>query len=198
MPRLTGAFDLLKGLEQIPPENITRWLKYKLEPQRVADFVANRTYYPQTVATTKEEMAIDLAILRESLKFNQDKFFNKISKIILIPKSFQNRYTPLTKLIEAFLDGLVLEGVTQIMVEESSAGSTASKKVEVGSVYTFMAKTDIKINLDGKDFILGPNSLTLFPIKQGEKVININQEKFTIIGGKVGFFIDLREKKWLS
>ena len=191
MPKLIGAFDLLKNLEQIPPDRINRWLKHKLELDRISNFIGNRIYYPQTVPVTAEEMGLDLAILREALKFNQVTFFNLTSKIIFIPESLQKRFTPLTQLIQAFLDGLLLEGVTQIIIEE------AGKKVLVGSVYSANIKNEIKASLDNKGFILKPNSLTLFPVKQGQQILQIDDKKYPVYGGKVGFFTDLREKKWI-
>ncbi len=191
MPKLTGAFDLLKDLEKIPPENVIRWTKLKLEPKRISDFIANRIYYPQTIAISKEEMAIDLAILREGLRINKQSFYDEQNKIILIPERLVQRFFPFNDLVRAFLDTIVFEGVTQVLVEEKG------KKILVGSVYSLNTREDIVVDIDEKQLKLQKDSLTLYPLTKSQAHLIVNNTKMIVYGGKLGLYLDLREKKWL-
>ncbi len=195
MSKLVGVFELLKDLEKIPPENIYRWLvKPQIDQKRIADFVGNRIYYPQTVSLDEKEMEIDLAILKESLKFNKDLFISAgvAGESIFIPDNFIKRFFPLNQLIKAFLDGLKLENVTQIMIEQEG------KKVIVGSVYTQSSKETLEATLDNTQITLKANSINFFPLNTKQSILSIGDKKITIFGGSLGLVTDLREKIWIS
>ena len=82
MGKLTGLFYQLKNIEQITSETIAKWLKNPPEGNYIANLLANKLLYTQTLPVSSLELEIELAILREYLKKNPG-FFDKEGKKII-------------------------------------------------------------------------------------------------------------------
>ena len=67
MPKVSGIFEKFKDLEQIPIDDISRWLKPQPE-YFLENFIANRLLYPQVLPLTIQDLEIELAILKEVVK----------------------------------------------------------------------------------------------------------------------------------
>lgn len=115
--RLTGIFDEFSDLDKITPEDVIRWLKPKPDYLYVENLLANRIYYPQVVPLTRQELIVDLAILREALIKNP-KFLKKSAKRLIIPERFIARFPNLNELAKAFMDSYKITGPLEIVLEK--------------------------------------------------------------------------------
>lgn len=130
MPNLPGLFDSFDNLDQIPIEDIARWLKPQPQLIVIENFLAQRILYPATVPITQGDLKLDLAILREALRMSSPKdkktspmlghvpdgtwlgdnpFLNVTLRKILIPSKFLAFVPDLATLTWAFVDGLLLD-----------------------------------------------------------------------------------------
>lgn len=55
-------------LDQIDPERVLAWLPNKVTASELADFVANKALFPQTIPMTPEEVHLELALARELIR----------------------------------------------------------------------------------------------------------------------------------
>ncbi len=108
MPKLSGVFDSFKNLDQIPTDDINRWLKVKVEDRTLENHLGNRMLYPQTVPITNQELQIDLSILREAVKRNPSVVYNSATGRLNIPTELQTRFGNRQALAEAIMEALEL------------------------------------------------------------------------------------------
>lgn len=198
MPKVSGVFDSFENLDQISPEDIARWLKSPPQIRELANFIANRIYYPQTLPLTLPDLDIDLAILREALRRNP-VFFKLQQRKIFIPESFLNLVSDLKKLALIFTDAYEpRELVTFIL-------STPKGDEILGSLARVEGSTsDLSFNIDGKNFNVKPGSLTILPCPKSRchisfkssnaKVMGKKEILFETMGGKLGLIVDGRWK----
>lgn len=188
MPKLSGVFDQFSKLDQIQAEKINKWLKIKQDQKTLDNFIANRIYYPQTVPVSKLEMEMDLALLREALNLEGDKFFIDNQKKVVIPKEFANRFYPLISLVAAFVDGLNLKELVQFFVNETEG------RKRLCSVVSFKPNGLKSFKLDGNSYQLKKDALTLLPIKGDNLKLEFNSKTQIVQPGSLGIFVDLRHK----
>ncbi len=192
MSKLSGAFNQFRNLDKISPNALNRWLKIKKDPQNLLNFLGNRIIYPQTAPVTPDDMEIDLAILREALRLDSQKFYNKEKKEIEVPEEFLKRFVPEFKLLAAIIDGVEPSGLVEIVLNKDK-----DKKV-IASFFNPEikdAKGLIKAVVEGRSFKLLPNTLTLIPCKGGKLSLKIgDREEIKFNPGDIGIFVDLRVK----
>ncbi len=196
MPKLSGAFDQFSNLQRIKIEEINHWIKPKQDPKLLTNFLGNRILYPQTIALTKQEMDIDLAILRAAIKKEPLKFYDPKLKKINIPQDFVNRFHPQTSLTAAFVDSLELNNVSQVFITEASGKKLATAVIVP---QTLPEKGQVDTVLGNQKFKLKLNTLTLLPVVAGTYNLVVGQNpQLTINTGSLGIFIDLRRKNYKS
>lgn len=188
--KLFGVFSKLESLDQITSDGMNRWLKSRIDDGYLANYIANRIFYPQTIPVSPEEMEIDLALLREGLGLNKDKFYNKTTNTITIPKEFEQRFVPQFKLLGAFLDGIKPSGLCKIVIKSKDAISLLAcsyRPTNLGE------KNVYPVTIGDASFKILANTLTLIPLKsKGSLILNFEGKKETFDSGRIGIFIDLR------
>lgn len=55
-------------LAQVGVESVSRWLPFEMTPENVSHFLLNKGIYPQTVPQTPDEVFLELALARETLR----------------------------------------------------------------------------------------------------------------------------------
>lgn len=220
MAKLTGLFDTFDNLDSLEAENIVRWLKPIPQTVQVENYLANKILYPQTMPVTKEDMLLDLAILRQALRINGPKsrvvggsgllgdnpFLNITLRKIIIPQKFLQFMPDLTSLTWAFVDGLLLnrrkedwfEDLWTVVVSDDTEQIVGS--VILPQFISYLSK--LNLTFQGKNFEVRPGSLTVLPcpFERCEITFKINQGKFMgkiesileLSGGKLGLMIDGR------
>ncbi len=193
MPKLSGIFDIFSGIEKIPISDIASWLKQKGDPHILQNEIGNRILYPQIVPITKQDLNIDLAILREVVFRQPDKIYSVKDQKIVIPEEFIYRLPPLINLVIALLQALNPQGVTTIYIK--SAGVLKLVGSAVAPPFTG-DKENLSLEVNGVN--AGPlrsGGVMLFPFKDKHLRIKIGKEfENTAPGGELGLIIDLR--KW--
>ena len=108
------------------PARITRWLPQDIDPEKVAETILEKSLRPETIPTTKEELALEAAILREVLQeafsVAQEPFralFGPelaVDMVVLTGGAIGS--IPLTGwAILAVVDALQLSGVTMLVLD---------------------------------------------------------------------------------
>src|SRR5688572_29560259 len=97
MPKVTGIFEEFDFLDQIPIDDISKWIPIKLPPFYLENFLANKILYPQSIPVTEVDLAIEIAILREIVK-RKSHFDPKLNQIF-IPETFLSRFPNLSQLV---------------------------------------------------------------------------------------------------
>ena len=220
MAKLSGLFDTFDNLDSLVAENIVRWLKPIPQTVQVENYLANKILYPQTLPVTKEDMQLDLAILREALRINGPKsrvgggsgmlgdnpFLNITLRRIIIPQKFLQFTADLPSITWAFVDGLLLDRRKEDWFEDlwTVVVSDDTDQI-VGSVLLpqFISNLSrLNLTFQGKDFEIRPGSLTVLPCpsERCEVAFKFNQGKFMgktesvleLSGGNLGLMIDGR------
>ena|SRR3989344_4502976 len=120
MPKLTGIFASL-NVENIPPEEIARWLKPNPGLDFIENYLANKLLYPATIAYSQADLAIELAILREVVKGNPQKFM--AAGKFLIPPELAERIGTLPDLTLALFDVLAPKEPVTVFLGTKAVGS---------------------------------------------------------------------------
>lgn len=194
--KLSGVFDKFKDLDQIPTDEILRWINPA--PNRIVleNYLASRIFFPQTVAVSQQDLKWDLAILREALKRNTD-FVSKTSKKIFIPEDFLTRFPNLSALIWAFVDALRPKDIWTVLLKGEKFDTLGSVIVPSSK-----GKVEVEITIDGKTQKVAPDNLMVIPCRKHRcqisfKVKNgqiLGKEKgvVEIFGGRAGVIVDTR------
>ena len=192
MPTLTGIFQIFADLDKIPVEDINRWLKNKVPPRRLLNFVGNRIQYPQAISQSAEDLEIDLAILREAVRRQSSFVYNPLSNKIILPKQLVDRFPPILKLVSAISQALNLKEVTQIFLKDQN-GEAILGSIIVPNLN--FINGSIKIYLGNFSKTLTAGTLTQLPIATPTINLKIDKEKDVLaFGGRLGVLIDLRKK----
>lgn len=192
MSKLSGAFNQFKNLNNISPDSINKWLRIKKDPQFLLNFLGNRILYPQTIPVSPLEMEIDLAILREALKIDSEKFYNKERQEIEVPEQFLLRFVPELKLLAAVIDGIKPPGVVKILLKKVAEKKTLATSYNPAIL---KGKDLVEVSIENRSFKLLPNTLTLIPCKGGQLTLKIDgKEPIKFDPGEIGIFVDLRKK----
>ncbi|EKD91215.1 MAG: hypothetical protein ACD_30C00039G0022 [uncultured bacterium] len=193
MPRLSGVFDIFADLERIPISDIASWLKQRGDLHTLQNSIGNRLLYPQVVPLTKEDLNIDLAILREAVFRQPEKIYSPKEQKIVIPENFLTRFPPLINLVIALLQALNPQGITTLNIKNIGV----TKLIGSSVAPPFNGVVDnLSLEVNGTNIgQLKPGGVMLFPYKDKHLRIKIGQSLEGIApGGDLGLIIDLR--KW--
>lgn len=192
MAKLTGIFEEFKELERVPVEEVKKWLKFKVEPHNLENFIANRVLYPQSVPVTHEDLMIDLAILREIINREPSRVFNGVLNRLTIPGELIGRFGDLKKIVSVILDVTRLKNITQVFLKTNNA------VIPIGSIYTPVGLSPlptIGVYLDGKFTKLKMGDLAFVTVPQKHIRVRIaNLSEILVAGGTLGLVIDLRNR----
>jgi hypothetical protein len=191
MPKITGFFDLFHEIDKIPPENISYWLKGKIEIHKLENFVANRIQYPQTIPLNKEEMEVDFALFREMVKLNSSLFYDPKQNTITLSDDLIFRFPPLQKLVLSIMDVVILKQLTQVLIKKdkklTSVGSILCPILEEG-------KSTLKISYENINVELKVGTVNVVPLPQSQIDMKVGERNLKVFGGTLGVLIDLRVK----
>lgn len=218
---LSGLFDSFDNLDQIPIENIARWIKTPLELHQLENYLANRILYSQTTAVSKPDIQIDLAILREAISLNgpwggvmkggnnllgDNPFLNITLRKVLIPAKFL-QYTPdLSTLVWVFVDALLLNRQKKDWFGDLwTVVLTGDSDEVVGSIILPQfddSKAVLELRVEGKTVRIKPGSLVVVPCPKNRcqiafklergKILGQKVSELQIYGGRLGLVIDGR------
>lgn len=191
MPKLTGVFDIFSDLDKIPIPDIASWLRAKGNIHTLQNFLGNRIIYPQTIPVTKDDLEVDLAILREAVIRQPNKFYDQKGKIIMISQEFERRFPSFVSLVTTLIECINPQDITYLYLKSSGLNSLMGSIIAPENPGTGQA---VPFSVNGK-FIanLNPGSLTLFPYKDKQLRIKIGTSIEKLIpGGELGIIIDLR------
>ncbi len=108
-------------------ERIARWLPYKIDQEKIAEAILEKTLRPETIPLTKEELALEMAILREVLReaFStareplKSAFGPELSvDTILLTGGTLSSIPVIGWMILAAIDALQPSGVTMLVVDK--------------------------------------------------------------------------------
>lgn len=214
-----GLFDSFDNLDQISVEAVSSWLKPAPQFTRLENYLANKILYPQSLPLIRQDMLIDLAILREALKIHAPKGSQKINALlgdnpflnitlrkILIPSRFLEFVPDLAILTTVFIDALLLNRTKEDWFQDiwTIVLTDVSDEV-VGSLILpqFEDRNSLMYcQLLGKNYEIRPGNLTVLPCfkdrceigykLQKGKILGKEESAIEIYGGKLGLVIDGR------
>lgn len=219
MPTSLSLFDSFDNLDQISPEAVSSWLKPVPQLNLLANYLANKILYPESLPLTKQDMQIDLAILREALKINvpsgshkmnallgDNPFLNVTLRKILIPDRFLKFVPDLVVLTTVFIDALLLNRTKEDWFQDIWTIVLTDHTDEiVGSVLLPQFEdTNAVMNCSilGKTYEIRPGDMKVFPCPkdrceigyklQRGKILGKNESAIEVYGGKLGLVIDGR------
>lgn len=203
MSKLAGIFEYFSDIDQIAVEDIQRWLKSPLSSINLQNAVANRLLYTQTLPVSKEDLDLDLAILREAIRRNIHYFIS--SKQLVIPSQFLGRIPELPQVVLAFIDAYKYSSIPKQRII-SIVLKDEAKQDAVGSCVFIQFQNNKGIAQVGLDqekirdvkagsLVIMPcnkNRCTLkFDIKEGS-LLTLKTGALDVNGGILGVFIDGR------
>ncbi len=203
MSKLTGIFEYFPDVDQIPVESIQRWLKSPLPPISLQNAIANRLLYPQTLPVSKEDLELDLAILREAIRGNIHYFI--ANKQLIIPSQFLGRIPDLSQVVMAFIDAYKYSNFPKQHIIPIVLKDDVNQDV-IGSCVFIQFKNNkgvAQVGLDQEKMLdvkvgslivmpCSKNRCTLkFDIKEGS-LLTLTTGALDVSGGLVGVFIDGR------
>src|SRR3989344_9345924 len=163
--KLPGLFDNFDNLDSIDINSLVGWFKStRPTPTQLEDYLANKILYPQTIPSTKLDITIDLALLREVLRTgNQAPFLDMTLKKIIIPEKFLLFVPNLVTLTEVFVDGLLKD----------------TKKIDV---YSQLWKVIVS---DGQDEVVGSLLLPEFEHDKETMTLSVLGKNYQIKAGSL-------------
>ena len=219
MSELLGLFDSFDNLDQISLEAVSSWLKPIPSLNLLENYLANKILYPQSLPLTKQDMQIDLAILREALKASKslagsktnallgdNPFLNVTLRKILIPVRFVNFVPNLASLILTFIDAFLLDRDKQDFFQDLwTIVLTGDIDEMVGSILLPQFDSSggvMDLRLLDKNYEIRPGSLTIIPclkdrceiaykLQKGQ-ALGKKESAIEVYGGKLGLVIDGR------
>ena len=132
-PELGLGHNLPEILKHTSPQRIARWLTLDLSPEDVRDYIYYKAAYPYSIPATEEELALEQAVLRASLRLSMRKvsvnfppgtagpkpgLMPWFEPILVRGKSFTNAPSPGQAML-SLLDGLQPTGVTTVLLDQS-------------------------------------------------------------------------------
>ncbi len=194
--KLSGVFDKFKDLDQIPIDEILKWINPA--PNRIVleNYLAGRIIFPQTVAVSKQDLKWDLAILREALKKNAN-LVSKISRKIFIPDEYLARFPNLSELIWVFIDAFKPKDIWTVIQKGAKFNTIGSVIVPSSG-----GKVEVEIIIDGKNTKIAAGNLTVIPCQKHRCQISFTVKNghilgkvkgvVEIFGGRAGVIVDTR------
>jgi hypothetical protein len=62
------SYSAARVLDEVPPEFISRWLPFEIEPGEIRNFLRNKSIHYRTLPQTREELLLEQAVAREILR----------------------------------------------------------------------------------------------------------------------------------
>lgn len=187
-------------LENIKIEAVATWLKHTDDLKFVENEVGNRILYPDTVPVVTKELLFDLALLREILKADSEKYFSPNLKRIYLPQNLLERFPDLLRLIWIFVDVLKPQAITSIIEKTEGFGSKSLGTLIRPKVN--LPKNEVTIFIKEKKYRVKASSLVVIPAPESKVDIKIELEGATLLGkssyvaevagGEVGIIVDTR------
>lgn len=206
----SGIFDLYKDLDQIDTEEITKWISPAYgwkgpTPDSIflENYTANRSLYPRSVSMTKEDMVIEMAILREALKKDKS-YINTALKKIFIPQVLPERFDNLPSLVWAFIDAYLYDLGDEALGVWTVILKSDDKDESVGSVIVpqLGQSASLAVEVEGKKATVKSGSLVAIPCLKSKCTISFKSTEGKLLGqqsggveihgGKAGIILDGR------
>lgn len=214
-----GLFDSFDNLDQISTEAVSSWLKPVPLRTYLENYLANKILYPKSLPLTKQDMLVDLAILREALKMNTPKGFQKSNALlgdntflnftlrkILIPLRFLEFVPNLAILTTVFIDALLLNRIRKDWFQDIWTIVLTDTSDEVVGSLVLPQFTDknalMYCQLLGKNYEIRPGNFVVLPCfkdkceigykLQKGRILGKEESAVEIYGGKLGLVIDGR------
>lgn len=181
------------NLDRIPIGDIARWVKLK-QVKPVENFIGNRILYPQTVSTTQQELEVDFAIMRESLKINYGIFLNSVSNKLVLNSSFISRFPPLNRFIKVLAESIQLSETTTVFVRNRVGVVPAGTIINIRKMpnYDKLLSKGFDVQVDGKIVKADLGKINILPLKEHHIRIKIGGVEKIVTGGEIGLILDFR------
>lgn len=202
MPKLKGLTSLLPPMDNMPTEDMRAWLKRRDTPQILENELGNRLLYPFSVPVSSESMMLDLAIIRESLKIEPQKYFSRNFGRLYIPDQLIPFFPNLQNLVWIFIDVLNPIGLVTVYAKSEQMGSK-----NLGTIITPIilgSSGAVDLSIDGRQFRIKFGSMVTIPTEGRRVVIKFESKNATlqgkntlsaeVFGGPLGLMIDARIK----
>jgi len=151
-PQLGIGQSLSNLLAHTKLDEIVRWLPIDISPGTVRDYLFQKSIYPGAIPVTKEELAIEQAIVRQNLTLAsqwmlerlpgrlraQVGFFPTFEPIIAGGTAITHAANPAQKLL-MLLDGLQPAGITTIALDQFNLLASLGAIAEVNPLLTVQA-----------------------------------------------------------
>lgn len=189
MPKLTGIFEELAGLESLPIDEINNFLSPQEHFYVLENYLGNRILYPQTIPQSKRDMEIDTAILCAYMHTHQDLFINNGLRRVVISEKIETRFPPLANLIFYFPNIFHLESTVTIAVQREIG------QIEVVGTIVTPSETLNKIKINGQEVNLNPEGMTYIESHEKNNEVELSNQVLTVEGGKLGIVINQKGGK---
>ncbi len=197
MPKLTGLSDIIP-LTQIKAISLYEILGKRLAGDILENNLSNRILYPSCVSFSAADLEFDLAVLRQAVKANPEKFYNLNLHTIYIPESLLNFYPNLLTIAWIFIESINPKDITQILLKSDKLGLKS-----IGTVVKPVAKGasgEVQIILEDKKYQVKIGTRMVIPAESNKVDFKFESKEATILGkdsgslevsgGKIGLLID--------
>lgn len=200
MPKIVGLFSHFPKLNTVTAGSVAAWLGGKADAKLLENRLGNRILFSSSVPYSADDLAFDLAILREAVKTQPQDFINPNLRLIYIPEEFGEFFPDLRTMVAAFIDVLKPSGVTSVVLKSKTLGLK-----NLGSVIKpeVTSKSGvILIRIRDYKYEVKVGSLTAIPAESGKvdihfqsraaKLLGKDDATLEIAGGKLGLLVDAR------
>ncbi len=209
MPESVGLFDSFENLDQIGVDSLIPWLKNPPSAIQMENYLANKVLYPNTLPLTKDDLKLDLVILREVLSKigpKSNPYLNISLRKIIIPERFLHYVSDLAGLTWAFVDGLLLNKRREEWYKDLwTVVIDNNIEIIIGSILLpdFGSSADsMNISILGQDYQIAQGSLIIIPCQSTRcevaykfsegKLLGKKDSAVEVYGGELGLMIDGR------
>lgn len=180
--KLTGFFEKFPEIENIPFEAIQANLPTHIESHTLQNFIANRIIYPQTIASTTQDLDIDFVLLKLILSQKPNYFYDPKQARITLPTDIQLRFPPLPRLLTTLIQQLKLADISSVIDEQ--------KNLLFNIISLQLPKVDSLFNLklNNKQYSFARGSITILPPQK----LPLELNKRLITFGKFGLIVHVQ------
>ncbi|KKR81338.1 MAG: hypothetical protein UU73_C0003G0098 [Candidatus Daviesbacteria bacterium GW2011_GWA1_41_61] len=203
MPSFKSLLEYFPQLESIYPEKVIQWLKGQGSGQILENEMGNRILYPQTIPLSERELFLEMAILREALKVQPSKYYNRNLNRLFIDVDFLERFPDASSLVQAFVDALQPVGLVSLILRSENVGSKSVGTLLRPRILKPEGKVTLwvgnqKYDIEIGSFITIPSSLNHLTIKFDSpvaKILDHHKLVAEVSGGRLGVVVDTRGKE---
>ena len=161
-PHLGMGANIAELLKHTTLEKIALWLNFEASPKRINDYIYTKALYPNSIPVTKEELQIEQALGRESLRIainsaqtdfaKSDLALNlglpSLYELILAGGSIISNAPTFGQSLLIILDALQPMGVTEIILDKNNLRPSLGAAAEINSILPVQAlETGAFLNL---------------------------------------------------